>query len=118
MMPQAEPSESEAYELVLSDNRRFIIQTGDPDAARQNFPVPGETVRVLSIKPLFVRPNLLTVQELAKALAIDCANSPQWRTLRNWARQGLIPRHRIGRKFIRFVEADVRRAMGNFKRAE
>lgn len=110
--------EPEAYKIVTSDNRRFIIQTADPETARRNFPVPGETIRVLSIEPVMVRENLLTVHQLEEALAVGCANPPSAQTLRKWAKRRLIPYRRIGKKFVRFVESDVRRAMeGMEKRA-
>jgi hypothetical protein len=108
--------EPEEYRIVTSDNRRFIIRTADPETARRNFPVAGETLRVLSIEPVMVRENLLTVHQLAEALAVGCANPPNSQTLRRWAKQRLIPYRRIGRKFVRFVEVDVRRAMEDMEK--
>jgi hypothetical protein len=83
--------EPEEYEMVYSDGRRFIIRTEDPETAKRNFPVPGEAPRVMSIKPIMRRENLVTAQELAEILAAGGDKAPKWRTLLSWAQNGLIP---------------------------
>lgn len=111
------PFASESYLVVTSDNRRFVIRTADPETAKRNFPVPGESIHILSMKPVVEREKLLTVQELADVLAEDCSKPPHWQTILLWAKQRRIPCRRVGAKFLRFVEADVRAAMAKFERA-
>lgn len=101
----------EAYEVVTSDNRHFIMQAADPETLRRNFPVAGDDFRILSVRPVASRENLVTVYELADSLKATCSKAPHWQTLLDWARQGLIPSKRIGAKFLRFVEVDVRAKM-------
>lgn len=121
MTPKDSALLSEAYEVTVTGKtgtRRFILRTADPEAVRQNFPVPGDDLRVLSITPAVVRENLITIHELVAALAQDCSNPPSYRTLLDWARAGLIPHQRVGKKFLRFVEADVRAAMKQQEKEE
>lgn len=109
MTPQT--SISESYEVTTSDNRRYIVEAADPETIRRNFPVAGETIRVLSVRPIIRRDQKLTVHELVEALSVDHPTPPHWQTLLTWARDGRIPVTRVGRKFLRFIEKDVRTAM-------
>jgi hypothetical protein len=104
---------SEPYEVVTSDNRRFIVEAADPETIRRNFPVAGESLKIISVKPLISHGDRLTVHELAEALSTDGHPGPKWQTLLLWARLGRIPSERIGKKYVRFVERDVRKAMAS-----
>lgn len=108
-MPPATPAfdEMEPYEVITSDNRRFIVRASDKQTATRNAIYPGENIKVAAVLPVVMRDDLLTAEQLSEKLG----GKPTRETLLDWARRRMIPCKRIGSRFLRFVEEDVRLAM-------
>jgi excisionase family DNA binding protein len=98
--------EYEPYQIVTSDNRRFIVRAADAETAKRNAMIAGDTIKIVSAQPVVVFDGLLTAEELSVALG----GSPTRETLFLWARQRKIPFVRMGR-MVRFNEPEVRGAI-------